>query len=93
MFVRKDMSKELSRFINSDGYNDFIVIMDDIAAQKFLEMQSKPDVPHADMIADRKILNFYLNLSRDLKFRYEGLQREAKAQNMARIEESQRVEE
>lgn len=94
MFERKDISQQLSRFINSETFKDFEDIMNDTATQKLIEIQSNPDVTnHAQMIADRKILNFYLNLSRDLKFRLMALEQAQKEDNLAKVEESQRISE
>jgi hypothetical protein len=94
LFERKDISRQLESFTNSSSFKDFEDIINDIAIQKFMEIQSNPDTTsHAKMIADRIILNFYMNLTRDMKFRLEQLILTKAAENAAKIAESQRVDE
>lgn len=77
MFDRRDISKELTNFCKSNQFKNFEIISQDLAAAKFLEIQgSQSDASHADMIANRKILNFYLNLPNEIKFRYQQLLKE-----------------
>lgn len=77
MFERKEISKELSSFTKSSQFKNFEAIMEDLAAAKFVEIQSNAESKsHADLIADRKVLNFYMNLPKDIKFRYTKLLKE-----------------
>lgn len=76
-FERKDISKELSSFVKSNQMRNFEAICQDLAMAKFLEIQgAQADASHADLIANRKILNFYLNLPNEVRFRHTQMLRE-----------------
>lgn len=90
---KQDISKELGEFVTSNQFQNFKAIMEDFAYSKFMEIQTNPENQNlADLIANRKILNFYLNLARDLEFRLQQANANRDAENLARIEASQRVE-
>jgi hypothetical protein len=66
----KDIYKDLNDFCESRQFKTFEKIMDDISRAKFLQIQSNPDgMSHADLIAERKVLNMYMNLPNELKSR------------------------
>lgn len=89
---REDISKQLSSFVSSEQFNNFELIMEDMAQQKFMEVQANPDtLSHAELIASRKMLNLYLNLARDLKFRLVALNKDQEARNQTKLEESERI--
>ena len=77
LFNRKDISKELTSFVRSSQFKNFQVIMDDLALAKLQEIQkSTDDASHANLIANRKILNFYTQLAEEMKWRLAQVNRE-----------------
>lgn len=91
MWEQKDITLELDRFVNSSAFVDFEIIMDDIARRKFLDIQNSQVKSADELMADRKILNFYMNLARDLKFRLKAVEMEKSAENLKKLEESERI--
>jgi hypothetical protein len=90
---RQDISRQLNSFVNGPDFKNFEDIMEDLAQQKFIELQSSPDtLTHAELIAGRKVLNMYINLARDLKYRLKSIELDKISENQAKIEASQRVE-
>jgi hypothetical protein len=90
---KQDISAELAELVTSPQFKNLQAVMEDMAYSKFMEVQTNPDAQsHADLIANRKILNFYLNLCRDLEFRYRQAEANREAENLARIEALQRDE-
>lgn len=63
----KDITKELHEFVNDKQFKNFEVIVENLAKAKILEMQGDKDNSADNLLANKKILNFYLHLPFTIK--------------------------
>ena len=80
MILKKiDIETELINFVSSNQFANFRLILESLAATKFEEMQ-KTNKSYEEMLADKRMLNFYLTCADELVRKVESLERQAIAQ-------------
>ena len=77
MILKKiDIETELINFVSSNQFANFRLILESLAATKFEEMQ-KTNKSYEEMLADKRMLNFYLTCADELVRKVESLERQA----------------